>query len=91
MTENTLVQLRTSIDQADVSLVLALAQRMEYVREVGKHKRNNSIPALDEGRWNEVLAKVVALGKQSGLSEEFVKDIYAAIHEESLRIETGDN
>ena len=40
---------------------------------------------LQTGRYNEILEKRGAQGEQCGMSAEFVKVIFEAIHEESVR------
>ena len=40
---------------------------------------------LQTGRYNEILDKRGAQGTLCGMSEQFVKTVFEAIHEESVR------
>ncbi|MCS3252972.1 chorismate mutase [Bacteroides ovatus] len=40
---------------------------------------------LQAGRYNEILEKRGAQGEQCGMDSEFMKKIFEAIHEESVR------
>ena len=77
-------ELRLAIDQLDVTLLTTLAHRMRISREIGDLKRDNSITVLQTSRWEKVLAKAIEHGKQLGLGEDFVTDIFNRIHLESI-------
>ncbi|MBP5673103.1 MAG: bifunctional 3-deoxy-7-phosphoheptulonate synthase/chorismate mutase type II [Victivallales bacterium] len=77
-------ELRLAIDQLDVTLLTTLASRMRVSREIGNLKRDNSITVLQTSRWEKVLAKAVEHGRQLGLEEDFVMDIFNRIHLESI-------
>ncbi|MBR6058742.1 MAG: bifunctional 3-deoxy-7-phosphoheptulonate synthase/chorismate mutase type II [Victivallales bacterium] len=77
-------ELRLAIDQLDVTLLTTLASRMRVSREIGNLKRDNSITVLQTSRWEKVLAKAVEHGRQLGLEEDFVTDIFNRIHLESI-------
>ena len=61
--KETISQLRAKIDVIDENLIHTLAQRMEISRRIGESKRENKIAILQTGRWEAVLADVVAKGK----------------------------
>ncbi len=48
-------------------------------------RKEHNITVLQAGRYNEILEKRGAQGEQCGMSAEFVKVIFEAIHEESVR------
>lgn len=48
-------------------------------------QKEHDITVLQTGRYNEILEKRGAQGEQCGMSAEFVKVIFEAIHEESVR------
>lgn len=83
--KETISQLRAKIDVIDENLIHTLAQRMEISRRIGESKRENKIAILQTGRWEAVLADVVAKGKERGLDPEFVKTLFNAIHEASIK------
>ena len=57
---------------------------MKISRQIGEYKKNNNIAILQTSRWDAVLAKVVAKGKEYGLPEKFITDVFNAIHEASV-------
>lgn len=83
-TEN-IKQLRGQIDQLDNDLMDLLAKRMRVCREIGQYKKEHNIQVLQTGRYSEILDKRGAQGVLTGMSAEFVKQIFEHIHEESVR------
>lgn len=79
-----LEQLRARIDDIDENLLSLLGQRMSVSEEIGRLKKESNVAILQSGRWEEVLSRAVTLGRRNGLSEDFVRTIFAAIHEESI-------
>lgn len=77
-------QLRAKIDIIDENILYALNSRMNISRKIGEYKKNNNVAILQASRWDEVLAKVIAMGGEYGLSEKFVTDVFNAIHEASV-------
>ena len=80
-------QLRAKIDIIDENIIYALGSRMKISRQIGEYKRDNNIAILQTSRWDAVLAKVVEKGKEYGLSEKFLNDVFNAIHEASVEIQ----
>ena len=80
-------QLRAKIDILDESLLYTLASRMKISRQIGEYKKNNNIAILQASRWDSLLEKVVEKGREYGLSENFVSDIFNAIHEASVEVQ----
>jgi chorismate mutase len=78
---------RQKIDSLDNQLLKIIGLREQIVKEVGIYKAKNNVPALQAARFQQILEKNIALGKQMGLSAEFVTELMNAIHKESLRIE----
>ena len=79
--------LRSQIDVIDENLLNLLGARMKISQQIGKYKKRNNIAILQTSRWDEVLSKVVEQGRGQGLPEQFVKDIFNAIHEVSVHIQ----
>ena len=78
---------RQKIDSLDNLLMKTIGLREQIVKEVGIYKAKNNVPPLQAARFQQILEKNIAIGKQLGLSAEFVTDFMNAIHKESLRIE----
>lgn len=85
-TENISV-LRKQIDEIDEQLLAILAKRNRISREIGIYKKENDMPVLQTGRYNEILEKRAAMGEAMNLDREFVYAIMKSIHEESVRIQ----
>lgn len=80
-----LTDLRKLIDEIDKEILEALARRMRVSEEMGMYKKEHNISILQSTRYDEILAKRVAMGESLGMSTEFMRVIVAAIHEESIR------
>lgn len=83
-TEN-LSALRHQIDDIDSNLIELLAKRMRISREIGQYKREHNMTVVQTDRYSEILCKRGAQGVLSGMSSDFVKEIFEAIHGESVR------
>lgn len=77
--------LRKQVDQCDEQLLELLAKRMRVCREIGAYKKENNLNVLQTGRYSEILDKRGAQGVLCGMSAGFVKSVFEAIHEESVR------
>ncbi|MDO4930595.1 MAG: bifunctional 3-deoxy-7-phosphoheptulonate synthase/chorismate mutase type II [Bacteroidales bacterium] len=76
--------LRRQIDEVDNSLIELLAKRMRMSREIGQYKREHGMTVVQTGRYSEILDKRGAQGVLCGMSAEFMKTVFEAIHEESV-------
>ena len=83
-TEN-LEVLRRQIDEIDNNLIDLFAKRMRISREIGKYKRDNNMTIVQTGRYAEILDKRGAQGVLCGMNNDFIKNVFEAIHEESVR------
>ena len=59
--------------------------RMRICREIGTFKKEHDMTVLQPVRYNEILEKRGAQGILCGMGAEFVKKVFVAIHEESVR------
>jgi chorismate mutase len=80
-----LQELRLKINELDEDLLQVLSSRMMVSQKIGEWKRDNNVIVFQVSRWEEVLKKVIELGDNLGLRPEFVKQLYMAIHDESIR------
>lgn len=84
---NELDNWRKQIDKVDYELILQVAKRMKLVKEVGIYKKTNSLPPLDQERWNQVLQNRMMLGEEQGISPELIHEIFEIIHQHALKLE----
>ena len=84
-TTESLALLRQQIDQIDSELLEALSKRMRVSREIGQYKKEHSMPAVQTGRYDDILNSRARSAEELGMSGEFMKVVYQAIHEESVR------
>ncbi len=80
-----LEKFRQQINQLDDELLQLVGQRMRIAEQIGTYKRANDITILQTGRWNEMLERLSRNGNKMGLSSEFIKNYFDAIHMESIR------
>ena len=79
--------LRTKIDVIDENILYALGSRMRISRMIGEYKKENNIAIIQAARWDYLLGKVLEKGKEYGLTEKFLNDVFNAIHEASVEIQ----
>ena len=80
-------QLRAKIDVIDESILYALGSRLKISRQIGEYKKNNNVAIVQASRWDSLLAKVVERGRENGLSQKFLTDVFNAIHEASVEVQ----
>lgn len=79
-----LKELRAEIDVIDNHLIQTLAERMAVAEQIGEVKKSENVSILQDARWGEILENMGKVGANAGLSEDFVKVLYKAIHQESI-------
>lgn len=77
--------LRQQIDRVDTELLDLYNKRMEISREIGKYKKEHSMPVVQENRYDDLMKSRVAAAVQMGMSADFMRTVLQAIHEESVR------
>lgn len=77
--------LRKQIDDIDNQLMELLSKRMRVCREIGHYKKEHNMTVLQTSRYNEILNKRGAQGSLCGMDPNFIKTIFEAVHEESVR------
>ena len=83
-------ELRLEVDDLDAHLLKILGQRMEVVRRLGALKRRHNVSTLQPQRWREIVDSRMAAGQDERLSEEFVLQVFQAIHDEAIRHQEED-
>ncbi len=84
-TTESLEAMRRLIDECDNNIIETLSKRMRVSREIGEYKKERGMTVIQTERYNEILDKRGAQGVLCGMSANFVKCIFEAIHEESVR------
>ena len=76
---------RSCLDSIDDELIRLLARRMEIVRQIGEIKKDKGLTVFQPFRYKETMERCAALSITHKLDVEAVKDIFEAIHSESIR------
>ena len=79
MADKDIPTLRDEIDRIDREIVCLLKERVEITMNVGQLKADKSMAVEDIDRELEVFKNVSAIAGESGLDEEFVREIFRAI------------
>lgn len=77
--------LRAQIDECDDQIIDILSKRMRICREIGTYKKEHDMTVLQPTRYNEILEKRGGQGSLCGMDADFIKKVFIAIHEESVR------
>jgi len=80
-----LTQFRNEIDELDSQLLEILARRLDICTRIGEYKRENAMKVVQEKRYSRLLSERVHEGVEMGLEDSFLREIFAAIHSESVR------
>ncbi len=78
-------ELRQQIDSLDNQLINILAERMRVCLAVGEYKKRHGVAVVQSNRYNDLLTRLCKQGAETGLTEQFVKEIMDVIHKESVR------
>lgn len=82
-----LLDLRKDISQLDEQLLDLLSQRRQLVRDIAATKTCHGIQLRDKVRENEILSKLIRLGKKKNLDSHFILDIFHRIIDDSLQVQ----
>ena len=85
VTTEGITQLRHQIDDLDNQLMDLLSKRMRVCREIGQYKKEHNMTVLQPTRYGEILDKRGAQGALCGMGNDFVRTVFEAVHEESVR------
>lgn len=88
LAENQLEMLRNRIDHLDHYLLEMLSERMDVVREIAEYKREHNLAIVQPSRWTEILEDRVNSGQRKHLTEKFIKELFHALHKESIHHQT---
>src|SRR5262249_44063108 len=79
-------ELRAAIDTLDARLVALLAVRQAYIERAAQLKTDRG-QVHDAERIEDVVAKVIAEGRKTGLSAEIAEPVWRTLIEASIRHE----
>lgn len=79
-----LAEFRSKMDIIDQQIIELMGKRMKVADAVGALKKEKNVAILQKNRWNEILQKIMRLGEEKGLSEEFTRNLFKVIHQESI-------
>ena len=79
-----LKDLRRQIDQLDDHLLETLAERMRLSSQIGQYKNDHNMTILQTGRFDDILTTRADQAKSLDLTEDFIRDVFTSIHEESI-------
>ncbi len=85
---NNLEDLRHEIDKYDSNILQIIDDRMKVVEKIGEYKKANNITIFQPDRWQQILTKILEKAQKHNLSDEFIIQIFKAIHQESINKQT---
>ncbi|USD38387.1 chorismate mutase [Ferrimonas sp. SCSIO 43195] len=77
-------KIRTDINNVDGELLSLLAKRRQLTLNVARSKEIDLKPVRDQEREQQLLEKLVALGKEQGLDAQYVVRLFQTIIEDSV-------
>lgn len=83
-----IVVMREKIAGLDDRIFSLLAERMKMAEEVGFYKRENNITILQQEHWRKLIATRLDQADSLHLTNQFVRSVMDAIHQESIRHQT---
>ena len=86
MTCSSMEELRSAIDTLDARLVALLAVRQAYIERAAQLKTDRT-QVRDPERVEDVVSKVIAEGRRTGLSAEIAEPVWRTLIEASIKHE----
>jgi chorismate mutase len=83
--DETLLELRRSIDNIDAALIYLLAERFKVTQKVGRYKAGRNLPPADPAREKVQIARLRELAKAADLEPEFAEKFLNFIVKEVIR------
>src|SRR5699024_12706855 len=80
-------RIRKLLDEADRTIIEALAKRQNLVREVSSFKIDEQKNIRDFSREEQLLDKITELARESGLDRYFAEQLFKDIFDHSVRYE----
>lgn len=86
--EQEMEMFRGQIDRLDREIMDALKFRKGIVEKIAEVKLAQNITALQRHRFQELMDSRIEVANKIGLDPNFIKEIFDAIHEDSVRIQS---
>ncbi|WP_258382378.1 chorismate mutase family protein [Streptomyces sp. NTH33] len=83
----TIEDLRAELDAIDRQFLEVLRVRIEKCVEIGHFKREHGVPMMQPQRIGVVQERAARYGAEHGISQEFLRDLYDLIIDETCRVE----
>lgn len=80
-----LLEIRQSIDNIDAALIYLLSERFKFTKEVGRLKAERGMPATDERREEQQIARMRELAIAAHLDPVFAEKFLAFVIAEVIR------
>jgi chorismate mutase / prephenate dehydratase len=80
-------ELREKINNVDSNLIDLLSQRRLLSKEVILDKNDNKNPIRDQKREEELLKRLIKIGKDKGVDQHFLTKVFYEIIEDSVRLQ----
>ena len=87
MGQEELEELRARLDAIDRKLIDALAERQNAVADVARLKAGGSVAVRDAAREQDILTRLVQLGRAAGLDPFYVTRLFQEILGHSVRVQ----
>lgn len=84
-TTESLALLRREIDRIDNELLEVLSRRMRVCRQIGRYKKEHSMPVVQARRYGDIMNSRVDAAVDMHMGAEFMRSVLSAVHEESVR------
>ena len=84
-TTESLALLRREIDRIDTELLEVLNRRMRVCRQIGRYKKEHSMPVVQARRYGDIMNSRVKSAVDMHMGAEFMRTVLSAVHEESVR------
>jgi chorismate mutase/prephenate dehydratase len=86
---NTLDNLRDSINNVDGKIIELLARRRKLSKDIIHEKDDSKSPIRDQQREEELLRRIIKIGKEQNVDPHFLTKVFYEIIEDSIRIQQG--
>ena len=90
MCDTEIASLRDEIERVDGAIVELIAERVKLGKAIGAAKRAAGLPTLDNAREAAVVRHAVVLGRDHGLDDEDVRQIFWQLIGLSRRAQQAD-
>lgn len=78
---------RQIIDEIDDDILHLISKRLDIVQQIAYYKKEHNVTAFQLSRWKEILNSRKSTAKELNISENFIHQLLALLHEESINIQ----